>query len=210
MAKCFQRSSLCIQRPLRFIDYGIKNLQLSFSECSAFGLTKTILVHPHNNNAGSSPAYITQRIDLRTEWFRASLVKGGGPCTYEGRLKSSWTQLITPSRNFVEVRWRSRFRSTSLGKRCTSYNTPLLENVLQTVGRKLQEDSGTGIMLRPTLRGSSFAFNSPSLKCFHHLKQQLVLLHCLHRLCGWVVRFQNSIAQRCCSATLKRVLLKRP
>jgi hypothetical protein len=44
---------------------------------------------------------------------------------YEGCLQSSWTQLITPSRNFVEVRWRSLFRSTSLGKWCTSYNTPL-------------------------------------------------------------------------------------
>jgi hypothetical protein len=43
---------------------------------------------------------------------------------YEGRLKSSWTHLITPSRNFVEVRWRSLFRSTSLRKRCTSYNAP--------------------------------------------------------------------------------------
>jgi hypothetical protein len=43
---------------------------------------------------------------------------------YEVRLQSSWTHLITPSRNFVEVRWRSLFRSTSLGKRCTSYNTP--------------------------------------------------------------------------------------
>jgi hypothetical protein len=44
---------------------------------------------------------------------------------YEGRLQSSWTHLFTPSRNFVEVRWRSLFlRSTSLGKRCTSYNAP--------------------------------------------------------------------------------------
>jgi hypothetical protein len=43
---------------------------------------------------------------------------------YEGRLQSSWTHLITPSRNFVEVRWRSLFRSTYLGKRCTSYNAP--------------------------------------------------------------------------------------
>jgi hypothetical protein len=43
---------------------------------------------------------------------------------HEGRLKSSWTRLITPSRNFVEVRWRSLFRSTSLGKRCTSYKAP--------------------------------------------------------------------------------------
>jgi hypothetical protein len=44
---------------------------------------------------------------------------------YKGRLRSSWTHLIPPSRNFVEVRWRSLFLSTSLGKRCTSYNAPL-------------------------------------------------------------------------------------
>jgi hypothetical protein len=43
---------------------------------------------------------------------------------YEGRLQSSWTHLITSSPNFVEVRGRSPFRSTSLGKRCTSYNAP--------------------------------------------------------------------------------------
>jgi hypothetical protein len=43
---------------------------------------------------------------------------------YEGRLESSWSRLITSSRNFVEVRWRSHFRSTSLGKRCTSDNAP--------------------------------------------------------------------------------------
>jgi hypothetical protein len=28
---------------------------------------------------------------------------------YEGRLKSSWTRLIIPSRNFTEVRWRPFF-----------------------------------------------------------------------------------------------------
>jgi hypothetical protein len=43
---------------------------------------------------------------------------------YEVPLKSSWTHLITPSRNLVEVRWRSLFRSTSFGNRCTSYNAP--------------------------------------------------------------------------------------
>jgi hypothetical protein len=43
---------------------------------------------------------------------------------YEGRLQSSWTYLIIPSRNFVEVRWRSLFRSISLDKLCTSYNAP--------------------------------------------------------------------------------------
>jgi hypothetical protein len=43
---------------------------------------------------------------------------------YEGRFQSSWIHLITPSRNFVEMRWRSLFWSTCLGKRCTSYNAP--------------------------------------------------------------------------------------
>jgi hypothetical protein len=56
------------------------------------------------------------------------LLEGGSPhrmaSIYEGRLQSSWTHLITLSRNFVEVWWRSLFRSTSLGMRCTSYNAP--------------------------------------------------------------------------------------
>jgi hypothetical protein len=43
---------------------------------------------------------------------------------YMGRLQNSCTHFITPRRNFVEVRWRSHFRSTSLGKRCTYYNAP--------------------------------------------------------------------------------------
>jgi hypothetical protein len=45
---------------------------------------------------------------------------------YEGRLQSSWTHLITPTRNSLEVRWRSLFRTTSLCKRCTCYNAPPL------------------------------------------------------------------------------------
>jgi hypothetical protein len=32
--------------------------------------------------------------------------------------------LLLPSWNFVEVRWRSLFRSTSLGKQCISYKSP--------------------------------------------------------------------------------------
>jgi hypothetical protein len=43
---------------------------------------------------------------------------------YENRLKSSWLHLITPNRNFVEVRWRSLFRSTFFGKWFNSYNAP--------------------------------------------------------------------------------------
>jgi hypothetical protein len=52
------------------------------------------------------------------------------------RLHSSWTHLITPSWNFVEARWRSLFRSTSLGKRCTSYIAP-------SVSRKRAADRWT-------------------------------------------------------------------
>jgi hypothetical protein len=47
-----------------------------------------------------------------------------GMIMYEGRLKIWWIHLIAPSRNFVEVRWRSFFRNTFLGKRCISYNAP--------------------------------------------------------------------------------------
>jgi hypothetical protein len=43
---------------------------------------------------------------------------------YKDRMQSSWTRLFTPCQYFVEVRWRSLFRSTSLGKRCTSYSAP--------------------------------------------------------------------------------------
>jgi hypothetical protein len=51
--------------------------------------------------------------------------------TYGGRLKSTCTRLINPSRNFVEVRWREvpPFASDAL---LTTLH-PLLENVLQTV-----------------------------------------------------------------------------
>jgi hypothetical protein len=53
----------------------------------------------------------------------------GWRTNYEVRLKSSWTRHITPRRNFVEVRWRSLFRSTSLLRTLH----PFLENVLKTV-----------------------------------------------------------------------------
>jgi hypothetical protein len=43
---------------------------------------------------------------------------------YEGSLQSSEIHIITQNRNFVEVRWLSLLRSTSLGKQCTSYNAP--------------------------------------------------------------------------------------
>jgi hypothetical protein len=96
---------------------------------------------------------------------------------------------------------------------------PLLENVLQTVSRKLQEDSGTGTVLGLPLRGSNFTCVSASLKRFHHLKPQLVSLHRLHRLDGWVVGFlihffraEHRIQSRNAVAppSKKRVLLKQP
>jgi hypothetical protein len=53
---------------------------------------------------------------------------------HEGRLQTSWTHLITRSRNFVEVRWRSLLLSTSLGNDALFTTLhPLLEIVLQTV-----------------------------------------------------------------------------
>jgi hypothetical protein len=63
-----------------------------------------------------------------SKWSAVSVTFALTLCTkltqkYEGRLQGSWTHLITPRRNFVEVRWRSLFRSTSLGKGCTSYNS---------------------------------------------------------------------------------------
>jgi hypothetical protein len=44
---------------------------------------------------------------------------------YEGRLQSLCTHLITPSRNFVEVRWRSLFRSTFPCQAMHFLNVPL-------------------------------------------------------------------------------------
>jgi hypothetical protein len=44
--------------------------------------------------------------------------------SYKGSLKSLWTRVITPSRNFVEVRLWLPFRSTTLGKRCPSCSAP--------------------------------------------------------------------------------------
>jgi hypothetical protein len=62
---------------------------------------------------------------------------------------------------------------------------PFLEVLLQTVCRKLQEDSGTGAVLGLLLRSSSFAFVFPSLKRFHHVKTAARL----RRLDGWDVGF---------------------
>jgi hypothetical protein len=53
---------------------------------------------------------------------------------YESRLQILWTHLITPSRNFVEVLWRSLFEVIPLASDAilTTLN-PLLENVLKIV-----------------------------------------------------------------------------
>jgi hypothetical protein len=59
---------------------------------------------------------------------------------YERHLKSSWTHLVAPSQKFVEVRWRSLFEVPPLASDTllTKFH-PLFENVLQTVGGKLQQ-----------------------------------------------------------------------
>jgi hypothetical protein len=65
---------------------------------------------------------------LRHAWvkrvIRSCIILSVLSYNYDNRLQSSWTHLITPSQNFMEVRWRSLFRSTSLGKLCTSYKAP--------------------------------------------------------------------------------------
>jgi hypothetical protein len=57
-------------------------------------------------------------------------------------LKVSWTHLITPRWNFWRCGDGLFFKVPSYALLTTLH--PLLVNVLQTVFRKLQEDSGTG------------------------------------------------------------------
>jgi hypothetical protein len=101
------------------------------------GLWRRIVLYLH-----AKLHYITLH-GVTTQKISTSLIS-----IYESRLKNSWTHHITSSRNFVEVRWRSLFRSTFLGKRCTSPTLhPLLENVLQTVCRKLQEEPQSSLFM---------------------------------------------------------------
>jgi hypothetical protein len=79
------------------------------------------------NHLGCSQRYTTWAIPAANKiitWTYNEDKHGLSVAIDEGRLQSSWSHLITPSRNFMEVRWRSLFWSTSLGKRCTSYNVP--------------------------------------------------------------------------------------
>jgi len=63
----------------------------------------------------------------------------------KGCLQSSWTHLITPSWNFVEVQGQSLSQSTPPWQvTLVTMLHPLLKNMLQTVCCKLQEDSGAG------------------------------------------------------------------
>jgi hypothetical protein len=96
------------------------------------GWTAEPLNHWTEWTAWAEITWINEKVKLRFSyglWLQlihcTTITLGIVPCkTYDGRLQISWTHLITPSWNFVEVRWRSLFRSTSLGKRCTSYNAP--------------------------------------------------------------------------------------
>jgi hypothetical protein len=66
-------------------------------------------------------------------------------CTYEGPLKSSWIHLITPSRNLWRCGDAPFFEVSPLvSDALLTTLHPLLENVLQTICCKLQDDSGTG------------------------------------------------------------------
>jgi hypothetical protein len=137
---------------------GISSVITSSKEGSALGWVATL----HTTRTGPSHAMHTWREVVYRDKSRARAARAAWWFTvtvntetqfwvkmtqiYDGRFKSSWTRLITPSRNFVDVRWRSHFQSTSLGKRCTSYNAP------PTSGKKCVADSWS---LRNSLPRSS-------------------------------------------------------
>jgi hypothetical protein len=100
-------------------------------------------------------------------------------------LKSSWTHLITPSRNFVEVRWRSLFQSTSLGKRCTSYNAP-------PTSRKRAADRWS---LRNFLRRSSLSMVGNTQKS-HGARTKLNSVFALEKLDRWNPIRRSAIQSR--------------
>jgi hypothetical protein len=89
-------------------------------------------------------------------------------------LQTSWTHLIIPNRNFVEVRWRSLFRSTSLGKRCTSHNAPL-------TSRKRAADRWS---LRNFLPRSSFCMVGKTQK-LHGARSELNSVFDLEKVDRW-------------------------
>jgi hypothetical protein len=67
-------------------------------------------------------------------------------------LKSSWTQTITPSRTLWRCGDGLFFEVPPLASDALLTTLhPLLENVLQTVCHRLQEDSGTGGFLASEL-----------------------------------------------------------
>jgi hypothetical protein len=72
---------------------------------------------------------------LHSQYKNGKRKKAKMECIYEGRLKSSWTHLITPSGNFVKVRCDGFFSEVLPLASDTLLTTlhPLLENVLQTV-----------------------------------------------------------------------------
>jgi hypothetical protein len=108
------------------------------------------------------------------DWHTVSPHQPKTKPVYEGRWQSSWTYLITPSRNFAEMLWRSLFRSISLGKRCTSYN------VLST-SRKRAADRW---QLRNFMPGS-FIFVVGKSKKSHLVRSELNSVFCLEKLNRW-------------------------
>jgi hypothetical protein len=103
----------------RFVYWGL---------CAAVIQKEAVTVMPSCSGAGnvvmawSSSFYIP--LSVVRVWVTVVLRELILGWSNKGRLKISWTHLIIPSRNFVEVWWRSLFRSTYLGKRCASYSAP--------------------------------------------------------------------------------------
>jgi hypothetical protein len=104
---------------------------------------------------------------------------------YEGRLQSSWTHVITPNRNFVEMQWRSLFRSTSVGKRCTSYNAP-------STSRKRAADRRS---LRSFLPRSSLFMVGKAQKS-HGARSELNSLFGLEKMDRWTTIRTSAIQSR--------------
>jgi hypothetical protein len=102
---------------------------ISMSYITAFMQNRIIL--SRLDNCFWSPSPNTVKPQFKGYWVFLYLRHNfGGPgwssiyLMYKGHLQSTWTHIITPSQNFVEVQWWFLFQSTSLGKQWTSYDAP--------------------------------------------------------------------------------------
>jgi hypothetical protein len=88
-------------------------------------LSKWLLTSQEGPCTLKSLGNVKSKMNLGCHWFNVYFFK---PrlylCTRSAWKVRGLTLFITPSQNFVEVRWRSLFPNTSCGKRCTSFNAP--------------------------------------------------------------------------------------